>query len=42
MVTDLSSTFADDTDCIKIVGADMSKQAADEAYEPGRSVSRRG
>ena len=33
MVTDLSSTFADDTDCIKIVGADMSKQAADEAYE---------
>ena len=33
MVTDLSSTFADDTDCIKIVGYDMSKQAADEAYE---------
>jgi acetyl-CoA acyltransferase len=33
MVTDLSSTFADDTDCIKIVGADMSKQAADDAYE---------
>ena len=32
MVTDLSSTFADDTDCMKIVGADMSKQAADEAY----------
>jgi acetyl-CoA acetyltransferase len=28
MVTDLSSTFADDTDCIKIVGYDMSKEAA--------------
>ncbi len=33
MVTDLSSTFADDTDCIKIVGYDMSKQAANQAYE---------
>jgi acetyl-CoA acyltransferase len=33
MVTDLSSTFADDTDCIKIVGSDMSKQAASQAYE---------
>jgi acetyl-CoA acyltransferase len=33
MVTDLSSTFADDTDCIKIVGADMSKKAARDAYE---------
>jgi acetyl-CoA acetyltransferase len=33
MVTDLSSTFADDTDCIKIVGADMSKEAARQAYE---------
>jgi acetyl-CoA acetyltransferase len=33
MVTDLSSTFADDTDCIKIVGYDMSKQAAQQAYE---------
>ncbi len=33
MVTDLSSTFAEDTDCMKIVGSDMSKQAADEAYE---------
>ena len=32
MVTDLASTFAEDTDCIKIVGADMSRQAADEAY----------
>ena len=33
MVTDLSSTFADDTDCMKIVGSDMSAQAAREAYE---------
>ena len=33
MVTDLSSTFDDDTDCIKIVGYDMSKEAADQAYE---------
>jgi len=33
MVTDLSSTFADDTDCIKIVGADMSREAARQAYE---------
>ena len=32
MVTDLSSTFADDTDCIRIVGYDMSKQAAEQAY----------
>jgi acetyl-CoA acetyltransferase len=33
MVTDLSSTFAEDTDCMKIVGSDMSAQAAREAYE---------
>ncbi|HEX2359988.1 MAG TPA: lipid-transfer protein [Solirubrobacterales bacterium] len=33
MVTDLSSTFAEDADCIAIVGADMSRQAADQAYE---------
>jgi acetyl-CoA acyltransferase len=33
MVTDLSSTFADDTDCIKIVGYDMSAEAAERAYE---------
>jgi acetyl-CoA acetyltransferase len=33
MVTDLSSTFADDTDCIKIVGGDMSREAARQAYE---------
>src|SRR5213596_515178 len=32
MVTDLGSTF-DDQSCIKIVGYDMSKQAADSAYE---------
>ena len=35
MVTDLSSTFADDADCMQIVGSDMSKtariQAMDEA-----------
>jgi acetyl-CoA acetyltransferase len=31
MVTDLSSTFADDTDCIRIVGYDMSKEAAARA-----------
>ena len=44
MVTDLPSTFADDTDCIKIVGYDMSKEAARQAYEeagsrPTRSTS---
>jgi acetyl-CoA acetyltransferase len=33
MVTDLSSTFDDETDCIKIVGFDMSKEAASKAYE---------
>jgi acetyl-CoA acyltransferase len=33
MVTDLSSSFAEDTDCIKIVGYDMSKEAARRAYE---------
>ena len=33
MVTDLSSTFDDDTDCIRIVGYDMSKEAARQAYE---------
>ena len=35
MVTDLSSTFADDTDCIKIVGYDMSKQAAERGLRGG-------
>src|SRR3954449_2327227 len=33
MVTDLSSTFSEDTDCIKIVGYDMSKEAANKAYD---------
>ena len=33
MVTDLSSTFDDSADCIKIVGYDMSKEAAQRAYE---------
>jgi len=33
MVTDLSSTFDENASCITIVGSDMSKQAADEAYE---------
>jgi acetyl-CoA acetyltransferase len=33
MVTDLGTTFDDETDCIKIVGYDMSKKAADLAYE---------
>ena len=33
MVTDLSSTFDENANCITIVGADMSRQAADEAYE---------
>jgi acetyl-CoA acetyltransferase len=33
MVTDLSSSFADDTDCIRIVGYDMSAEAARRAYE---------
>jgi acetyl-CoA acyltransferase len=33
MVTDLSSTFDADADCITIVGYDMTKKAADLAYE---------
>ncbi len=33
MVTDLTTTFDDDADCIKIVGYDMSKEAARRAYE---------
>ena len=32
MVTDLSSTFDETADCIKIVGYDMSKTAAERAY----------
>ena len=40
MVTDLASSFDDETDCIKIVGYDMSKQAAEMAYaEAGISPS---
>ena len=33
MVTDLKSSFDDNADCIKIVGYDMSKEAARRAYE---------
>jgi acetyl-CoA acetyltransferase len=33
LVTDMPSSFADDTDCIRIVGYDMSKEAARRAYE---------
>jgi len=33
MVTDMGSTFDGETDCIKIVGYDMSKEAARQAYE---------
>jgi sterol carrier protein 2 len=32
LVTDLASTFADDTDCMRIVGYDMSREAAWQAY----------
>ena len=42
MVTDLSSTFAEDTDCMKIVGSDMSKQAAEEAYAEAGIAAERG
>jgi sterol carrier protein 2 len=33
MVTDMASSFDKDADCIKIVGYDMSKKAAELAYE---------
>jgi sterol carrier protein 2 len=33
LVTDLPSTFDEDADCIKIVGYDMSRKAAQLAYE---------
>src|SRR2546423_5863819 len=33
MVTDLTTTFDEDADCIKIVGYDMSKKAAELAYD---------
>ncbi len=42
MVTDLSSTFAEDTDCMKIVGSDMSKLAAQSAYRGGPDRPRGG
>ncbi|WP_026909840.1 lipid-transfer protein [Patulibacter minatonensis] len=32
MTTDYASSFADETDCMRIVGFDMSKAAADQAY----------
>jgi acetyl-CoA acetyltransferase len=33
MVTDMSSTFDENADCIRIVGYDMSREAARQAYE---------
>ena len=42
MVTDLSSTFADDTDCIKIVGYDMSQAGRRSGLRGGRDLGRRG
>ena len=33
MVTDTANTFDDDTDCIRLVGFEMSKEAARKAYE---------
>jgi acetyl-CoA acetyltransferase len=33
MVTDTQNTFDDDTDCIRLVGYEMSKEAARQAYE---------
>ncbi len=33
MVTDLASTFDESADCIRIVGYDMSREAAQQAYE---------
>ena len=41
MVTDLSSTFDEDADCMKIVGSDMSKTAADAGLRGGRRRGRR-
>ena len=38
MVTDLSSTFDEDADCIKIVGYDMSKEAAAPGLRGGRGL----
>ena len=42
MVTDLSSTFAEDADCMTIVGSDMSKTAADAGLRGGRGRRRGG
>jgi acetyl-CoA acyltransferase len=33
MTTDFASTFSESTDCIRIVGSDMSREAARRAYE---------
>jgi acetyl-CoA acetyltransferase len=33
MITDLAGVFAEDTDCLRLVGYDMSKKAARRAYE---------
>ncbi len=33
MVTDLAGVFGDDTDCLRLVGYDMSREAARRAYE---------
>lgn len=38
MVTDLSSTFADDADCITLVGYDMSAEAARRALEQAQTA----
>jgi acetyl-CoA acyltransferase len=37
MVTDLRSSFDEDADCIKIVGYDMSREAARRAYEEAQA-----
>ena len=37
MVTDLRSTFDESADCIRIVGYDMSREAARQAYEEAQA-----
>jgi acetyl-CoA acyltransferase len=37
MVTDMSSTFDESADCIRIVGYDMSREAARQAYEEAQA-----
>ena len=37
MVTDLTSTFDESADCIRIVGYDMSREAARQAYEEAQA-----